>query len=62
MSVDQEEYYIPSVDLLTAQVIICSHYTTVHSLLRLQQGFISRDAPIQAFLLIPKVVLDDTKY
>lgn len=25
MSVDQEEYYIPSVDLLTAQVMICSY-------------------------------------
>lgn len=62
MSVDQEEYYIPSVDLLTAQVIICSDYTTVHSLLRLQQWFISGDAPIQAFLLMPKVVLDNTKY
>lgn len=29
LSVDQEEYYIPSVDLLTAQVIICSHHATV---------------------------------
>lgn len=29
MSVDQEEYYIPSVDLLTAQVI-CNHYPAVH--------------------------------
>ena len=40
MSVDQEEYYIPSVDLLTAQVIISS-YTAVHLALRLQQRFIS---------------------
>lgn len=33
LSVDQEEYYIPSVDLLTAQVIV--HYTAAHSLLRI---------------------------
>lgn len=37
LSVDQEEYYIPSVDLLTAQVLVCTHYTTAHSLLRIQQ-------------------------
>lgn len=52
MSVDQEEYYIPSVDLLTAQVIICNHYTAVHFALSLQQRFISRDAPIQLFQVI----------
>lgn len=32
LSVDQEEYYIPSVDLLTAQVMICSHHIPVRVL------------------------------
>lgn len=40
LSVDQEEYYIPSVDLLTAQVIVHTHYTAAHSLLRIQQFFV----------------------
>lgn len=47
LSVDQEEYYIPSVDLLTAQVIV--HHTAAHSLLRIQQFFFfffNRDASV----------------